>query len=108
MFGRTGWRLCSTLPIAAGVKPIAIDVKGGQEYYWCSCGASKTQPFCDGSHKALNKARGTAYKSVKFVADKDSTVYFCACKRTTSGVTCDGSHNFLTATDGKSSRDTSE
>jgi hypothetical protein len=51
---------------------------------------------------------GTAYKSVKFVADKDSTVNFCACKRTASGVTCDGSCNFLAATDGKSSRDTSE
>ena len=35
--------------------PYPVKVKKGKKYYWCSCGASKTQPYCDGYHKSHNK-----------------------------------------------------
>ncbi|MCB2295563.1 CDGSH iron-sulfur domain-containing protein [Clostridium algoriphilum] len=69
--------------------PIAVDVKKGETYYWCSCGRSAKQPFCDGSHK------GTTFKPVKFTAEKDETTYLCACKHTKNPPFCDGTHKGL-------------
>jgi CDGSH-type Zn-finger protein len=66
--------------------PLPIDVKAGQTYWWCRCGLSKQQPFCDGSHK------GGKFAPVKYVAAEDRKVWFCACKRTCSPPLCDGSH----------------
>ena len=73
-------------PTIAQKAPCAVEVEAGQTYYWCSCGLSKGQPFCDGSHK------GTGFKSQPFKAETTGTVYFCACKHSHAGATCDGSH----------------
>ena len=67
--------------------PIAVEVISGKTYYWCACGLSQNQPFCDGSHKT------TSISPVKFESDSDKTVYFCGCKKTGNAPLCDGSHN---------------
>lgn len=69
--------------------PIAVTVESGKTYYWCSCGESKNQPFCDGSHK------GSSFSPVPYTAVKDGPVYFCACKHGGNGVLCDGTHKTL-------------
>lgn len=76
-------------PTIAQKSPIAVDVEAGKSYYWCSCGKSASQPFCDGTHQ------GSEFSPVEFKAKKTETVYFCACKHTQAGVTCDGSHTKL-------------
>ena len=67
--------------------PIGINVLEGNSYYWCTCGLSKKQPFCDGSHK------GTTFKPLLFKADQSKKVFFCTCKQTNDQPMCDGSHN---------------
>ena len=74
-------------PRRAGDSPIAIDVKQGQSYWWCRCGLSMNQPFCDGSHK------DTGFEPVKYDAIADKKVFFCTCKATRKPPLCDGSHN---------------
>ena len=76
-------------PVIAQKAPIAVDVKEGETYYWCACGRSSNQPFCDGSHE------GTSFKPVAFTAEKDETVHFCACKHTKNPPFCDGTHHSL-------------
>lgn len=76
-------------PHIAQKSPYALEVTAGQSYYWCSCGRSKNQPFCDGSHQS------TAFTPVSFIAEKTETVYLCGCKHSANGVFCDGSHNKL-------------
>ena len=71
----------------AGNAPIGVDVKEGKSYYWCTCGKSSKQPFCDGSHK------GTEFASLPYKADQSKKVFFCACKLTKDPPLCDGSHN---------------
>jgi len=66
--------------------PYPVDVEAGKTYFWCSCGKSDKQPFCDGSHS------GTAFTPVKFDATENKTVFFCGCKQAPNPV-CDGSHN---------------
>ena len=66
--------------------PIPVEVEAGKSYFWCSCGHSASQPFCDGSHK------GSGFTPVKFEATESKTVYFCACKHSANPVLCDGSH----------------
>ena len=68
-------------------EPYAVDVEEGKSYYWCACGRSKSQPFCDGSHQ------GTDFQPVEFNAAKSETVYFCGCKKTANSPMCDGSHS---------------
>lgn len=79
-----------TLPKVAQYKPYYINVEKGESYLWCSCGLSKTQPFCDTSHV------GTDFKPVRYVAEQSRKVLFCGCKHTNNGPFCDGSHNNLT------------
>lgn len=69
--------------------PYPVTVEAGKTYFWCACGESKNQPFCDGSHK------GSDFKPVRFEAEKDSTEYFCGCKHSGNGALCDGSHSRL-------------
>ena len=69
--------------------PMPVDVEAGKTYYWCSCGLSKQQPFCDGSHK------GTGFSPLPYTAEKSGTVYFCGCKHSKTGALCDGSHKGL-------------
>ena len=76
-------------PHIAQKAPYKVDVEAGKSYYWCSCGQSKTQPFCDGTHK------GSEFTPVKFDADESKTVYFCGCKYSANKPLCDGAHNKL-------------
>ena len=70
-------------------EPYAVGVEAGETYYWCACGRSKKQPFCDGSHQ------GTSFEPVPFTAEKTETVYLCGCKHTDNQPFCDGSHQKL-------------
>ena len=63
-------------PIIAQRKGFYYEVKAGKRYLWCSCGRSKSQPFCDGSHQ------GTEFLPVAFKAERDEDVIFCGCKHT--------------------------
>ena len=78
-----------TTPRIAQAGPYAIEVESGKSYWWCACGKSASQPFCDGSHK------DSGFAPVEFVAERDSTVYFCGCKHTAGQPCCDGSHSRL-------------
>ena len=78
-----------TEPKRAGDAPIAVDVEAGKSYFWCTCGQSSNQPFCDGSHK------GSDFAPVKYTAEKDGKAFFCGCKATANQPLCDGSHNKL-------------
>jgi len=70
----------------ADTKPIAVNLEAGEDYYWCSCGQSRNQPFCDGSH------RGTEFKPVPFKVGEAQEAYLCQCKRTANSPFCDGAH----------------
>ena len=71
----------------AGEKAIAVNVEQGKSYYWCSCGKSSKQPFCDGSHK------GTEFNPVAYKAGETKKMFFFVFKQTNSEPFCDGSHN---------------
>jgi CDGSH-type Zn-finger protein len=78
-----------SIPTIAQKGPYPVAVEAGKSYYWCACGRSKGQPFCDGSHA------GTGLSPIKFEAAESKTVYLCGCKSSKSGVFCDGSHATL-------------
>lgn len=66
--------------------PIAVDLEEGKTYYWCACGRTANEPFCDGSHKTTEKT------PVAFTAQASKTVYLCGCKRSGNKPFCDGTH----------------
>lgn len=76
-------------PEIGGTEPIAVEVEEGKMYWWCTCGRSKGQPFCDGSHK------DTDFIPQGWEAPKTGKVFLCACKQTAKGPFCDGAHNNL-------------
>jgi CDGSH iron-sulfur domain-containing protein 3 len=76
-------------PTIAQKSPYGVDVEAGKSYWWCACGKSARQPFCDGSHK------GSAFVPVEYRAAETTTVWFCGCKHTAGAPLCDGSHNSL-------------
>lgn len=76
-------------PTIAQKAPFSVDVEAGKTYFWCSCGKSAKQPFCDGSHQ------DTEFLPMKFDAPESKTVYFCGCKVSKAQPLCDGSHNAL-------------
>ncbi len=95
----------------ADTKPIAVNLEAGEEYYWCSCGQSRNQPFCDGSH------RGTEFSPMAFSVGEAQEAYLCQCKRTNTPPFCDGAHarldedekvNYAAATDTLSAKNTPE
>ena len=73
--------------IPAQKSPYAADVVAGKQYWWCACGRSKTQPFCDGSHKAVGM------EPLMFTAEKTEQVWLCGCKATGGKPLCDGTHS---------------
>jgi len=73
-------------PIIADNKPIKVTFSKGQEYHFCTCGRSKSQPFCDGTHV------GTKFKPKVIVSEEDGDAYLCACKRSANRPFCDGTH----------------
>ena len=79
--------------VVAGLKPVPFKIKKDETKYWCACGRSKNQPFCDGSH------RGTSFTSLPFSSEKDEEVWLCMCKQTKNPPYCDGSHNKLSKED---------
>ena len=76
-------------PEIAQKGPFAVEVEEGKSYFWCACGRSKTQPFCDGSHK------GTGLSPVKYTAEASKKAFFCGCKHSQKAPMCDGTHNQL-------------
>lgn len=74
-------------PVVAQKGPFAVEVEAGKSYFWCACGRSANQPFCDGSHK------DTGFSPIKWQAEKAKTVYFCGCKNSANKPLCDGTHN---------------
>ena len=70
----------------AGNSPVEFEVVKGKSYFWCSCGKSNKQPFCDASHK------GSEFSPIKYKAEETQKVYFCVCKQTNNQPFCDGSH----------------
>jgi len=77
--------------VSPQLKSYAVELEAGKKYYWCRCGLSKNQPFCDGSHKA------TDLEPVAFTAEKTGTAYLCGCKYTNSPPFCDGTHKKVIA-----------
>ena len=76
-----------TVPVRASDTPFAVEVESDESYWWCACGKSNNQPFCDGSHK------GTEFTPLKYDATESTQVYFCGCKNTGNQPLCDGSHS---------------
>jgi len=69
--------------------PIEVQLEAGKQYYWCTCGRSQSQPFCDGSHKS------TSFTPKAFSIDESKSAWLCTCKRTDNAPFCDGTHNKL-------------
>ena len=75
-------------PVVPQKAPYEVELEAGT-YYWCSCGRSANQSFCDGSHK------GSGFSPVKYTAEATRKVFFCGCKHTSNAPLCDGTHKDL-------------
>jgi CDGSH-type Zn-finger protein len=78
-----------TESVIAARAPMPVEVEAGKTYWWCACGRSARQPFCDGSHK------GTDITPVRYDSADAGKVWFCACKRSARSPLCDGTHKRL-------------
>jgi CDGSH-type Zn-finger protein len=76
-------------PVIAQKGPYATEVEAGKTYFWCACGKSAKQPFCDGSHK------GTDFGPIAYKAETSGEVWFCGCKHSADKPFCDGTHETL-------------
>ncbi len=76
-------------PNIAQKGPYGVEVEAGKTYFWCACGKSANQPFCDSSHK------GSSFNPVKYTAETSKKVFFCGCKHSANKPFCDGTHNKL-------------
>ena len=72
-------------PNIVDTKPTVLELEAGT-YFWCSCGESKSQPFCDGGHK------GTEFVPEKVVLESPGKVALCLCRHSKNGAFCDGGH----------------
>jgi CDGSH-type Zn-finger protein len=80
------------LPHIVACEPVVVKVIPGKVYSWCTCGLSKTQPFCDNTHRDIE---GTPYRSIKVVFDKEEEIMFCNCKHSKTSPFCDDTHKSL-------------
>ena len=78
-------------PIVADLKPTKVELTQGEKYYFCTCGKSTNQPFCDGSHA------GSSFAPKAFTAEKDGPAFLCQCKQSGHVPFCDGIHSKLPA-----------
>lgn len=78
----------SDQPVIAAKSPSVLELEPGT-YYWCSCGRSSSQPFCDGSHS------GTSFSPMPFEISEKKRVALCDCKITGKAPFCDGAHKKL-------------
>jgi len=69
--------------------PYKVELEAGKTYFWCACGKSQNQPFCDGSHK------GGSFTPTKFTAEESKTAFLCGCKHSAKAPFCDGTHKTL-------------
>ncbi|MQX35989.1 CDGSH iron-sulfur domain-containing protein [Roseospira navarrensis] len=69
--------------------PFEVTLSPGKTYFWCVCGRSAKQPFCDGGHK------GTGLAPRKVTVEAEDTVFLCGCKQTATPPYCDGTHTTL-------------
>lgn len=76
-------------PVIAARSPQGVELTKGEDYFWCACGKSQKQPFCDGSHA------GTGIKPKKFTAEEDGKAFLCLCKHSANAPFCDGTHKQL-------------
>ena len=76
-------------PRIAQKAPFPVEVSAGKTYFWCACGQSKKQPFCDGSHK------DTGFAPIRYTAEADRKAFFCGCKQSANKPLCDGAHKDL-------------
>ena len=74
-------------PKVASLEPIQLELKP-KTYFWCSCGHSKNQPFCDGSHKTTD----TGCTPMMFEIKETKEIWLCMCKHTGNPPYCDGMH----------------
>jgi CDGSH-type Zn-finger protein len=75
-------------PVVVSSRPVVLELEPG-DYWWCGCGRSRSQPFCDGSHK------GTGIGPTRLSLDRPRRVALCQCKATADAPLCDGSHRGL-------------
>lgn len=78
-----------TEPVVAARAPSKVTLEAGRDYWWCACGLSKSQPFCDGSHK------GSGLNPMKYSVEKAGDYWLCACKHSNKKPLCDGAHKTL-------------
>jgi CDGSH-type Zn-finger protein len=68
---------------------VKVTLEAGKDYWWCACGMSKNQPFCDGTHK------GGSFSPMKYTPEKAGDYWLCACKHSAKKPLCDGTHKTL-------------
>lgn len=76
-------------PVCAQKGPYQVSLDANKAYFWCTCGRSQSQPFCDGGHK------GTSFTPRRFQPSESGTFNLCGCKASDDKPFCDGSHNML-------------
>ena len=69
--------------------PVKVDLEAGKDYWFCACGLSAAQPFCDGSHK------GSGIAPLKFTAEATGPAWLCQCKQSANQPFCDGTHKTI-------------
>ena len=79
----------SEQPVVAAKFPAKVTLEAGEDYWFCTCGKSATQPFCNGAHKS------SGFAPKKFTAEKSGDAWLCQCKHTANAPFCDGTHKTL-------------